>query len=510
MEPLLTREQIRSVDQYAIQQLGIPELLLMEHAAIAVADAISNRFGSSLAFSKGLVLAGPGNNGADALASVRILEERGCQQIFVVLVHDDPAKKAAPLVDIQLSILGKLGIASGVELTRELLEACDWVIDGIYGTGLKQNLSGKSLEAVQLVNQFAGKKWVVSVDIPSGLNSDTGKVMGAAVQANETVTLGFLKRGLVTAHSADYVGKIRLATIQIPRMVPLVVDAFWYTQADVSRLPLRKKSSHKGDFGHVWVVAGEADKEGACVLTALGALKTGAGLVSLLGSAEELSRLKPRLPVEVMTEQLTLEFFKQTPRGSIVMGPGLGVQHFEKVRACLASQWPVVLDADALTLLAQHQKELLPLFKNRKNTATVLTPHPKEAARLLGTTVEEVENDRFQAVQQLAEKYQSYVLLKGKGTCIRGPQGPTFVITQGDSGLAKGGSGDLLSGILGTLLLQGLSHQQALLLGAYLHGRASELLTQKTGTNRASLPSEIAGQLTTALSELENENLHSR
>lgn len=509
MEPLLTREQIRSVDQYAIHQLGIPEILLMEHAALAVADAISNRFGSSLALSKGLVLAGPGNNGADALASVRILEERGCQQILVVLVHDDPSKKAAPLVELQLSILGKLGIASGVELTRELLEACDWVVDGIYGTGLKQNLSGKSLEAVELVNQFAGKKWIVSVDIPTGLNSDTGKVMGAAVHANETVTLGFFKRGLVTAHSADYVGQILLATIQIPRIVPLVVDTFWYNRADISRLPIRKKSSHKGDFGHVWILAGEADKEGACLISIWGALKTGAGLVSLLGSPEELTRLKPRLPAEVMTEALSPEFLNQASRGSIVLGPGLGVKQIQKVRACLESHWPLVLDADALTVVAEHADEVFPLFKKRQGIPTILTPHPKEAARLLGTTVEQVENDRFQSVQALAEKYQCYVLLKGKGTCIRGPKGPTFVITQGDSGLAKGGSGDLLSGILGTLMLQGLSLQQAILLGAYLHGRASELLTQRTGTARASLPTEIAGELTVALSELENENLHS-
>jgi len=504
MEPLLTSEQMRAVDRAAIEQIGIPDLVLVEHAAMAVAQCLKARFGKTLPTTRGLVLAGPGNNGADALATVRLLHEQGCQGILVVLIDQRGSAELSPLAALQLSILGKLGIATGTQLTNEILAVSDWVIDGIFGTGLKRELSGKSLEAVRLLNSYAGKKWVLSIDIPSGLNSDSGKPMGDAVRASETVTLGFMKRGLVTAEGVDFVGKVQLAPIQIPRLVPFPVDSFLYTHEDVSRLPLRKKSSHKGDFGHVWVMAGTDEKQGACILSSLGALKSGAGLVTLLGEKETLEKIQPRLPPEVMTETFTTEFFKTKRKGSLVLGPGLGLHRFDLVQNALRSDWPLVLDADALTLIAGHSKECEELLKKREAIPTVMTPHPKEAAKLLGSSIEQIERDRFEAVKELADKFRCHIVLKGKGTCIRGPKGPTFILTQGDSGLAKGGSGDLLSGVLGALMLQNLTFQQAILLSVYLHGRSSELLTQKTGTSRASLPSEIAGELTTALKELES------
>lgn len=504
MEPLLTSDQMRAVERAAIDQLGIPEIILMEHGALAVANSLEARFGKALPHTKGVVLVGPGNNGADALATVRLLHERGCHHIFTILVEDRSSNQLSPLAALQLSILGKLGIATGMKLTSEVLSVADWVIDGIFGTGLKRELSGRSLETVQMLNSFSGKIWVVSIDIPSGLNSDTGRPQGDAVRASETVSLGFMKRGLVTAQGADFVGRISLASIQIPRLVPFPVDSFWYTEKDVSRLPIRKKASHKGDFGHVWVVAGSEEKQGACILSCLGALKSGAGLVTLLGNKDSLEAIRPRLPAEVMTEILTIEFFKTEPKGSVILGPGLGLGQFEWVHEGLKSRWPLILDADALTLMAENSKECQTLLRNRGAVPTIMTPHPKEAARLLNCSVDEIERDRFGAIKELSEKFQSHVLLKGKGTCIRSPKGPTFVLTQGDSGLAKGGSGDLLSGILGALLVQELTNQQAVLLSVYLHGRASELLTQKTGTARASLPSEIALELTTALKELES------
>ncbi|NBX77690.1 MAG: NAD(P)H-hydrate dehydratase [Proteobacteria bacterium] len=504
MEPLLTSEQMRAVDRTAIEHIGIPELVLVEHAALAVVGSLKSRFNKSLPITKGVVLAGPGNNGADALASVRLLHEQGCQDVFVVLIDERGSAELSPLAAIQLSILGKLGIATGTQLTREMLSVSDWVIDGIFGTGLRRDLSGKSLEAVQMINTFAGKKWILSIDVPSGLNSDTGKPMGDAVRANQTVTLGFMKRGLVTAQGADFVGQVRLAPIQIPRLVPFPVDSFLYTQEDVSRLPFRKKSSHKGDYGHVWVMAGTDEKQGACILSALGALKSGAGLVSLLGEKSTLEKIQTRLPAEVMTENISPDWWKAKPKGSLVLGPGLGLNRWDLIKSALQSKWPLVLDADALTLISENSEESEALLQQRESLPTVMTPHPKEAARLLGGSADEIELDRFAAVKKLSEKYRCLFVLKGKGTCVRGPKGPTFVLTQGDSGLAKGGSGDLLSGILGTFLLQNLTLQQAVLLSVYLHGRSSELLTQKTGSERASLPSEIAGELTTALKELES------
>jgi hydroxyethylthiazole kinase-like uncharacterized protein yjeF len=504
MEPLLTSEQMREVDRNTIQALGIPEIVLMEHAALAVVETLSCRFGRVLPETKGIVLAGPGNNGADALATVRLLHERGCHSIFVVLVEGGEPSQLSPLTTLQLGILGKLGIPWGKKLSKELLEASDWVIDGIFGTGLKRDLSPKTTKTIELLNQFAGSKWILSVDVPSGLSSDTGKPRGIAVKASQTVTLGFVKRGLVTAEGADYVGDLKLSPIQIPRLLPFAVDTFWYKKEDVSRLPLRKKTSHKGDFGHVWVVLGTEEKEGACILSSLGALKSGAGLVTVLGEKEALQKTRPRLPAEVMTDTLNARFFQEKEKGALVIGPGLGLSGWELLKQSFNSKLPLVVDADALTLIAEKGEEGRKLLRARAQFPTVMTPHPKEAARLLNTTVDDVEADRFSSVKKLAEKYECFVLLKGKGTCIRGPQGPTFVLVEGDSGLSKGGSGDLLSGVLAAQFLQGVSPQQAILLSVYLHGRASELLTQKTGSVRSSLPSEIANELTVAMGELES------
>jgi len=509
MEPLLTSEQIRMVDRHTIDALGLPEIVLMEHAALAVTNSLCERFGKVLPETKGIVLAGPGKNGADALACVRLIQERGCKNIWIVLIEDRNPSQLSPLTAQQLGILGKLGLVTGTQLNSEMLEKCDWILDGIFGTGLQRPLSGKPFEAVQALNAVALKKWIVSVDIPSGLDADTGRALPIAVHASETVSFGFLKRGLVTAHAADFVGKLKLCPIQIPRVVPFPVDSFWFTQKDVSRLPLRKKTSHKGDFGHVWIHLGTAEKEGASLLACLGALKSGAGLVTLLGEKVHLEKVQPRLPAEVMTQASSDAFFDATAKGALVLGPGLGLEAWKLVKKALKSPMALVLDADALTLLAANESEAQEILYQRQATPTVLTPHPKEASRLLKCSLEAIEADRFEAVRLLSEKFQCFVLLKGKGTCVRGPQGPTFVVTEGDSGLSKGGSGDLLSGILGALLLQELRPQQAILLGAFLQGRASELLTQRTGTPRASLPSEIARELTLALSELENENLHS-
>ena len=503
MEPLLTSEQIRALDSHTISEIGIPEVVLLEHAALSVSKALGERFGKSLSQTKGLVLAGPGKNGADALACVRLIQEKGCESVGVVLIEGRTPAQLSPLTAMQLSILGKLGMMTTPEFSKELLAECDWIIDGIFGTGLQRPLDGKVLDIINQVNAVAAQKWIVAVDIPSGLNADTGRAMPTAIQASETVSFGFLKKGLLTSQAADFVGQVRVAPIQIPRLLPFPVDAFWFKKEDVSRLPLRKKTSHKGDFGHVWIVLGTHEKEGASLLSCLGALKSGAGLVTLLGEKAELDRVRPRLPMEVMTDTLNKSFFGKAKQGACVIGPGLGLEAWEWLKLALESRLALVLDADALTLLSNHDPEAESLLMKRKDIPTVLTPHPKEASRLLKRSVEEVEADRFQAVKTLSEKMQCLVLLKGKGTCVRGPLGPTFVMTEGDSGLSKGGSGDLLSGVIASQFLQGLSPQQAVLLSAYLHGRASELLTQKTGSARASLPSEIAQELTHAFSELE-------
>jgi len=500
MEPLLSSEQMRLVDRNTIEEIGIPEVILMEHAALAVVSALQDRFLSILNQTQGVILIGPGKNGADGLVVARLLVQQGCRNIFIVL------PQITSLHESQLRILGNLGLQTHKDLPPEILERAQWIVDGFFGTGLSREIEGGFLDLLKQVNQSSTPAWKVAIDIPSGLNSDTGEVLGECFKANQTITFGFLKKGLVTGKAANVTGKIQLAPIQIPRELSFAVDEFWYARKDIKHLPQRRKAAHKGQLGHVHIVLGEEEKEGAALIAAWGALRSGAGLISIAGSKSKLNEARARFPLEIMTEELTENPFQRLPQLNSqhcwVLGPGLGLSRGIIVEKALKSESSLVLDADALSLIA-HDKSLAELLRKRNKSVTVLTPHPKEASRLLGCTVADVENNRYQAIKELVKKYDCYCLLKGKGTCVRPPQGPTFVITEGDSGLSKGGSGDLLSGILGSLLVQDISPLHGILLAVYLQGRASELLSQKKGTERASIASEIANELVTAWKELE-------
>lgn len=496
MEPLLSSDQSRQVDHHTIYTLGIAEAILMEHAALAVVGALEKRFHHCLNQTSGILLIGPGKNGADALVVARLLIQKGCKQLFLV------APQITEHHESQLRVLGQLGVQTHRTLPDGVLESAQWVVDGLFGIGLSRPLEEPYSSLVEKVNATKDRIWKIAIDIPSGLNSNTGQPFGSCFIADETIALGFIKKGLVTGQAANFTGRVELASIQIPRELQFPVDEFWYRKEDISQLPHRNKTAHKGQFGHVHIVLGEPGKQGAALIAAWGALRAGAGLVSIAGTPQQLVEARARFPLEVMTEEISDQAFKNPSEQVWVLGPGLGLDQSVLLEMALKSVHRLILDADALTLLASHAS-LVDLLVKRKNTPTVLTPHPKEASKLLGCTVNEVESDRYQAVKELEKKFQCFCILKGKGNCIRAPQGPTFVMTPGDSGLSKGGTGDLLSGILGALLAQSISTLHGVLLSVYLHGRASELLTQKYGTERASIASEIAQEIITAWREIE-------
>lgn len=502
MLPLLTAAQMKRADEEAIQTFELPELLLMEHAAEALVEALAGRFGSLLAQSRGIVLAGNGNNGGDVLAATRLLHERGCTNIFVVLVGPPEMTKSTQK---QLALLAHLGVAWGRELSAELLQACDWVLDGMLGTGLSRPVEGEFRDRIELLNTVAGRKWIVSADIPSGLSADTGNPSPVAVKASVTISLGFHKRGQVTGEAANHVGRLILAPIQIPRTVSSQGwESFLYTEEDAFRLPSRRASSHKGDFGRVSILAGPPNREGAAALSALGALKAGTGLVTVHASRTTLESLRPRLAPEIMSEEWG-EIFAQSPQHAVAVGPGLGVDAsgWEVLKACLSRKDALVVDADGLTLLANHPKAAIPLLAARWESSTVLTPHPKEAATMLDTTTEIVNADRYAAAHALADRWKCAIVLKGSGTLCTAPGAPIVAVQAGDSGLSKGGSGDVLSGVLASFLAQGLSTAHAVPLAVYVHGKASELLTARYGHSRSSLASEVATAVADVLTELE-------
>lgn len=507
MQPLVTSAQMQEIDRRAISEMGMQELLLMEHAALGVVKALQNRFQGLLTNTRGVILAGTGNNGGDALAVARILDSLKVKKIFVGIIGT--SKKLSPSTKIQSEILGKLGIPVfwPKKPDTELFESCDWIIDGIFGTGLKREIEAPYLQWIRKTNQFAGKKWIISIDVPSGLNSDTGQPQPQAIQASETVTLGFIKKGLVTGLAADYVGNLSLEPIQIPRFIPFAVDSLLYGSEDAVKLPQRRPTSHKGTFGHVYVWASEDNKQGAALLSCLGALRSGVGLVTLIGEQKRLNNLRERLPLEVMTEVLSEELFSKST-GVLVLGPGMGKedneQFFNYLEKAVKAGWKCIVDADGLNVIALEPQKFLKISKISKADQIVLTPHPKEAARLLNIEVQLIEQDRYKQVKKLSEKFKCTVVLKGKGTLIQTPQGPCVAVCAGDTGLSKGGTGDLLSGILGSFLAQGLSTEMGIPLGVYIHGKVSERVTQIFGTSRSTIASELSIQIAEVLRELES------
>jgi ADP-dependent NAD(P)H-hydrate dehydratase / NAD(P)H-hydrate epimerase len=497
---------MQGADHFAIQEIGIPEMILMEHAALGIVEALERRFRGLLKDTRGLVVAGPGNNGADAFAVARLLQERGVKLLQVLGLRTKDAEGEMPR--LQTKLVEKLGIPIQREINKSFFVGVDWIVDGIFGTGLGRAPSGDFAKAIDLINLSAKSRWIVAIDLPSGLSSDTGMPLGATVEASETIALGFYKRGHVTGRAADYVGALSLRSIQIPRKNPhSQVDTFLFEPADAEPLPQRLPSGHKGSYGHVYVWAGTEERQGASLLSAVAALRSGCGLVTLVGHSDDLAKGRSHFPLEVMTENDSETFFSQQPRQVGVLGPGFGTgkaQWSTLVRA-LQSDWNLVLDADALTLLAQYASEAQPLLRARKGL-TVLTPHPKEAARLLGKgeAVAEIQEDRYLACRAIAETYHAFVVLKGKGTITTGPGDLMMVVQSGTTALSKGGTGDVLAGILGSLLAQKVPAPRALPLGCYLHGRASEILSQQRGEERSELAGEIANTLSLALGEIES------
>lgn len=508
MQPLVTSQQMQEIDRRTISNMGLPELLLMEHAALGVVKALQQRFGDLLPRTRGIILAGMGNNGGDALAVARILDSIGVKKIFVGILGT--SKKLKPSTKAQSQILGKLGIPVfwPKKPDLELFESCDWIIDGIFGTGLTRDVQAPYLQWINYTNQYEGKKWIISIDVPSGLDSDTGQVCGKAVKASQTVTLGFIKKGLVTGSAADYVGLLTLEPIQIPRLIPFSVNAFLYGAQDAIKLPQRRPTSHKGTFGHVYVWAPEDDKQGAGILTCLGALRSGAGLVTLVGNKERLKAIRERLPPEIMTEEASENLFKNS-YGVWVQGPGMGIKDIEQSFAFLEKAiqvgWKCVLDADLLNAASSNLATFLKIIKKSGVDQVILTPHPKEAARLLDEEVREIERDRFAFVKKLAEKVNCSIVLKGKGTLIQSPERPCVVVCSGDTGLSKGGTGDLLAGVLASFLAQGLSIELGAPLAVYIHGKVSERVTQVFGHERSTLAGDLANQIIEVLRELESQ-----
>ena len=503
---LVTAKEMKALDMQAQNDYAMPGILLMDNAAQAVAEAVHEAL-VAIEGERVVIFCGAGNNGGDGLGAARWLQSYGVSvRVFLVGAAPDAVQGDAA---IELAMFTKAGgrvEALSTEddwvLAELAASKADLLVDALLGTGFHGELEGDVLRACELLNK--SEKYILAVDIPTGVNADNGAVCEQAVRADHTVTMALVKTGLLLYPGREYCGDIELADISMP--VKLVEDyksdKYRLTDEIVRELlPLRKANAHKGDAGRVVICAGSPGYTGAAALASDAAVKAGAGLVSLYTPLSSRDVLAIKL-TEVMVHGL-LERMPGILGGGaasdvassaeaadvLAIGPGLGTSEStqEAVRTILQKiTTPVVIDADALTALAGHT-EILAAMQAPK----VLTPHPGEMARLTGLEIAEIEADRINVAKKYAEQWQAIVVLKGAPTVIGCPNGTVYVNSTGNSSLATGGSGDVLTGIIAGLAAQEISLQEAAICGVYLHGLAAEL----TGIDIGLAAGELAALL---------------
>ncbi len=504
--------EMRALDERAIHEYGIPGVVLMENAGRATVEAI-RRWRGQLSGQTAAIVAGPGNNGGDGLVIARHLHQAGCRVVVFALVQPaiwrgDAAINWRIVQKLQLGIV-EVGNNEEAQACQSGFMQADFLVDAIFGTGLTRRVEGHYATMIELMNQSGLP--IVAVDIPSGLNSDDGKPLGLCVRAGLTVTYGLAKPGQVIQPGAEYVGRLEVADIGIP--LEIVEEAGLKTEllesSGIARLlPPRRTHSHKGTFGHLMVLAGSQGKTGAALLVALGALRAGVGLVSL-GVPQQLDAIFEASLLEAMTIPLASDYFlgredyvaiaqALAGKDALVLGPGLGT---DAETADLVARLygevclPMVVDADALTALGQS----LPVCASQ--AARVLTPHPGEMARLTGLTIQEIQADRLAVASAYAKENGVVLLLKGAATVIAGPDGRLAINSSGNPGMAAGGMGDVLAGVIGALMAQGVAAWDAACLGAFVHGLAADRLARVRGRG-GFLASEMAAELPAAFQEI--------
>ncbi len=473
MNALYCLSDIRSIELAA--QATLPPGSLMQRAGTASAELALSLLPKSDAPHRILVLAGPGNNGGDALDAAARL----CHSCDVaILLFADPATLPT---DARLAHERALHSSAEFLDVDEVASALqgDWslVLDGLFGIGLSRPIAGALHAVIAQLNQQAMP--VLALDIPSGLDADTGNVVGGkdgiAVCAGHTITFIGDKPGLHTADGRDHAGDVSVAALDIDIALFPPTRA-WLNDADlfIHALQPRRQNTHKGSFGDVAIVGGAQGMTGAALLAGRAAAMCGAGrtYIAFAGEAPALDLEQPELMCRKAQE---FDFSTAT----LVVGTGLGVSSAAKalVTNALASRHAIVVDADALNIIAQDP--VLQQTLAARSAASVLTPHPLEAARLLGVTSAEIQSDRVAAARLLAQRLESIVVLKGSGSVIAGPDGLVAINPTGNPGLATAGSGDVLAGVCGALLAQGWPAWEAALAAVWLHGRAADILVEQ-------------------------------
>jgi len=512
-------EKIKEIDRKAMEEWGIPSSVLMENAGRSTVDVLEEEF--ALLPEKTLVICGKGNNGGDGLVVARRLIDRGIAVDTFVLGEksqlSEETERNANLLEL---ITDRVTYCKpGDELLLDAVRANPpLIVDAIFGIGIEGELRGSYPELVTEINDSRGK--IVAVDVPSGLPVNTGNPPGPAVQADLTVTMGFIKLGTLMPSAKSYVGNQKIASVGYPETLVEKEEGVWSLVDDRIAswlLPERPIEGHKGTFGRLMVVGGSPGMTGAPILSARSGLKSGAGLVFLAGP--EVSNqvfeanLVEGLTIPLSTERGWLDTTSPDQlrsaakdKDAVALGPGLGrkeetgeavIDFLEKISK------PAVLDADGIVAFSGRVGDLEGIDN------LVLTPHPGELASLVGSSPGRVDSERYKLVPKLAQDLGITLLLKGVPTVIGSPSGEVSLVNCPNSGLAKGGSGDVLTGLIGGFLAQGLSPFSAARLGAWVHCRAGSLGSELLGVDSL-LPRDLIEQISPTLKELRKEKEDNR
>ena len=486
---------MRRLDETAIKRYDIPRLVLMENAGRGVAEIIERDFGG-LKSKMVSIFAGKGNNGGDGFVVARHLLNKGFKVCVYLLARpQDVHGDAKTNLNIWEKIKGEtVSIVSKKSLERHRVNIrhSHLIVDAIFGTGLSADVKGIQRDVIEFINRL--NKPIVAVDVPSGLNASNGRVLGSCVKATITATMAIPKIGLLIYPGMDYAGKVEVVDIGMPRELLKDEKIPWELLdfEGIKRLiKPRHGNTHKGSFGHVFVLAGSVGKTGAAAMTSMGAMRVGAGLVTL-GIPKSLNQVMARKLTEVMTLPLAesasgvcgyeafdeiMKFIRD--KEVVVLGPGLATSEPVKKlvsRLVRESRIPLVIDADGINCLAGNVNVL-----KYAKAPIVITPHPGEMARLIGLTTKDVQADRLGIASRFAKENKVIVVLKGARTVIAEPSGKIFINPTGNPGMATAGTGDVLSGMIGGFIAQGYSPLDAATIAVYMHGLAGDEVAKKKG-----------------------------
>lgn len=519
MRVLVSGSQMKEIDRYTIQEIGIPSMVLMERAAMAVAGQVELRCTRA---DRIWAVCGTGNNGADGIAAARMLHLKG-YRVSILLCGD--GNRGTPEYRQQLEIAKALTVPV-IEYQDFIPGSCDVVIDGMFGVGLGREIEGEYREAIEMLESRHARE-VIAIDIPSGVHSDTGQIMGIVLKATATVTFGYEKLGTVLYPGKACCGEMIIADIGFPQISYEKslsgsreiqyrgIRFFTYETEDAARRPKRPADANKGTFGKVLVVAGSKNMSGAAYLSALSAYRMGAGLVKILTVEENREILQTQLPEAILeTYEPRVKWESScVPEGEhsggfdclddqiaaacdwasvIVLGPGIGREPYveQLVKSVFIHAYvPVIIDADGLNAIAAHP-ELTQYYTEN----IIITPHMGEMARLTGQSIAKIKENPIGTALDYSSRHGITCVLKDAVTVAAGKEGQVYLNTSGTSAMAKAGSGDVLTGAIAGLLAQGEENWEAAILGVYLHGAAGDRCLERLGPHGL-----LAGDMTNEL-----------